>query len=449
MLFQSYQLIKFRLIISCMVCFFSINLDARQLAFPGAEGFGQYTSGGRGGIVLEVTNLNDTGDGSLRKAIESEGCRTIVFRVSGTIELQSALRIVQGNLTIAGQTAPGDGICIRNFPLIIEADNVIVRFLRLGLGDVYRQEEDALTSIFQKNIIIDHCSISWGIDETATVRDNVNSTMQWCIISESLHRSFHKKGDHGYGGIWGGKGATFHHNLIAHNASRNPRFHGSRYHHEPDSEIVDFRNNVIYNWGFNSAYGGEGGQHNLIGNYYKSGPGSIHKNRIVEPWDSTSSWYIAENFVTSYPEVSKNNWAGGVQGKYVDNITIAEKPFNAPKISTETAAEAFEKVLAYAGAIYPKRDPVDQRIIYEVRSGTAGFGDSYGPQTGIIDSQLSVGGWPKLHTAVAPADQDHDGMADDWEINNHLDPANPADRNEDNNGDGYTNLENYLNSLCE
>lgn len=420
---------------------------AQQPAFPGAEGFGKYTGGGRGGIVIAVTNLNDTGEGSLRAAIETDVARTIVFHVSGTIDLESALRISHGNVTIAGQTAPGDGICLRNYPLLIAADNVIIRFLRIRLGDLRRQQEDCISAYFQKDIIIDHCSFSWGMDETATVRDNENSTVQWCIISESLHRSFHKKGDHGYGGIWGGKGATFHHNLIAHHASRNPRFHGSRYHHEPEKEVVDFRNNVIYNWGFNSAYGGEGGKHNLVANYYKAGPGSQHNNRIVEPWDSTSSWFIAENDVAGFPAISADNWSGGVQGKYKDSVIVAEKPFPAPPVETQSATAAFERVLESVGAIFPKRDAVDQRIIREVRDGTATFGGSWGEKSGIIDSQAQVGGWPELHSAAAPADSDHDGMPDEWELANGLNPADPADRNADFNGDGYTNLEKYLNSL--
>ncbi|HPY01290.1 MAG TPA: pectate lyase, partial [Candidatus Marinimicrobia bacterium] len=274
---------------------------AQQLAFPGAEGFSRFTSGGRSGKVIAVTNLNDKGPGSLRSAIETNGARTIVFRVSGTIALKSELTIQNGNLTIAGQTAPGDGICIRNYPLIIGADNVIIRYLRVRLGDECKVEGDAISAIFQKNIIIDHCSFSWGTDEVASIRDNVNSTVQWCIISESLTHSIHHKGDHGYGGIWGGQGATFHHNLIAHNSSRNPRFNGSRYSHKPEAEYVDFCNNVIFNWGFNSAYGGEGGHQNIIANYYKAGPASKCPDRIVEPWDSTGQWYVAENFVFGFP----------------------------------------------------------------------------------------------------------------------------------------------------
>lgn len=421
-------------------------IQAQTLAFPGAEGFGRFTSGGRGGSVWEVTNLNDSGPGSLRAAIEAEGPRTVVFRVSGTIALQSELRIENGDLTIAGQTAPGDGICIRDYMVFIDADNIIIRYIRVRLGDERRQQEDAISGLGRKNLIIDHCSFSWGMDETATFWDNENTTVQWCIISESLHHSFHRKGAHGYGAIWGGKGASFHHNLLAHHASRTPRFNGSRYHKEPEKEIVDFRNNVIYNWGFNSAYGGEAGRQNVIANYYKYGPATKPKNRIVEPWDGKGKWFVSGNFVYGFPEITADNWAGGVQGKFWDAVRV-DAPHPAAPVTTQTAEEAYELVLANAGAVLPKRDPVDLRIIQEVRSGTATYSGKWGAGSGIIDSQTQVGGWPDLRSAPAPSDNDHDGMPDEWEIEDGLNPADPADRNGDRNGDGYTNLEEYLNSL--
>ncbi len=421
-------------------------IQAQQLAFPGAEGFGRFTSGGRGGSVWEVTNLNDSGPGSLRAAIEAGGPRTVVFRVSGTIELKSELRIKNGDLTIAGQTAPGDGICIRDYPLNIHANNIILRYIRARLGDVHKLAEDAASGYFQKDIIIDHCSFSWGTDEVLTIRDNENSTVQWCIISESLHHSYHRKGEHGYGGIWGGMGASFHHNLLAHHASRNPRFNGSRYNHQPEKEVVDYRNNVIYNWGFNSAYGGEAGQQNLIANYYKYGPATKPKDRIAEPWDSKGKWYVSDNFVYGFPEISADNWAGGVQGEYRDSVRVDVPHLSAP-VTTQTAEEAYKLVLANAGAILPKRDSVDLRIIQEVKSGTATYGGVWGRGSGIIDSQTEIGGWPTLRSAPAPPDSDHDGMPDAWEVESGLNPADPADRNGDRNGDGYTNLEEYLNSL--
>ncbi len=294
--------------------------------------------------------------------------------------------------------------------------------------------------------MIDHCSLSWGLDEVATVRDNENSTVQWCIISESLNHSFHPKGDHGYGGIWGGIGATFHHNLFAHHTSRTPRFNGSRYHGEPEQEIVDFRNNVIYNWGFNGAYGGEGGHQNVVANYYKYGPASRHKDRIVEPLDSTGAWFIADNFVFGYPEITADNWSGGVQGEFAAYGRV-NSPFPHPSVTTQSAEEAFELVLANAGAVFPTRDAVDRRIVKEVRTGTATYGGVWGEHSGIIDSQSNVGGWPELKSAEAPKDTDADGMPNSWELKHGLNPEDPDDRNDDQNQDGYTNLENYLNEL--
>jgi len=416
---------------------------AQPLAFPGAEGFGCFTTGGRGGMVIEVTNLNDRGAGSLREAVEHSGARTVVFRISGNIALESELIIRNGDLTIAGQTAPGDGICIKDYPLIIDADNVIIRFLRIRLGDAHKLQADALSILFHKNIIIDHCSMSWGIDEVASAWDNENFTMQWCIISESLNHSYHSKGDHGYGGIWGGMGASFHHNLLAHHSSRNPRFNGSRHHGDPDEERVDFRNNVIYNWGFNSAYGGEGGSYNIVANYYKYGPATTRKDRIVEPWDGSGRWFIAENFVFGFPAITADNWAGGVQGDFWQQCRI-DAPFPAPPVTMQTADSAYQLVLAGAGAVLPGRDAVDQRVVEEVRSGTA-IGGNAGD--GIIDSQSDVGGWPDLQTYDIPVDTDRDGMSDEWELTMGLNPADPADRNGDPDGDGYTNLEEYLDIL--
>ncbi len=418
---------------------------AQPLAFPGAEGFGCFTNGGRGGAVIEVTNLNDRGAGSLREAVGHSGARTVVFRISGNIALESELIIRNGDLTIAGQTAPGDGICIKDYPVIVDADNVIIRFLRIRLGDVHKLQDDALSIMFHKNIIIDHCSMSWGIDEVASAWDNENFTMQWCIISESLNHSYHSKGDHGYGGIWGGMGASFHHNLLAHHSSRNPRFNGSRHHGDPDEERVDFRNNVIYNWGFNSAYGGEGGFYNIVDNYYKYGPATTRKDRIVEPWDDTGRWFIAENFVFGFPAITADNWAGGVQGDFWDQCRV-DTPFQAQPVATQTAESAYETVLAGAGAVLPRRDAVDRRIVEEVKSGTATAGKG---GDGIIDSQSDVGGWPELRTYEVPVDTDNDGMPDEWELTMDLNPADPDDRNGDTDGDGYTNLEEYLNLLTE
>ena len=439
----------------CSILLFAMFLlattNAQQLAFPGAEGYGRFTKGGRGGSVYEVTNLNDSGPGSLRYGIEQYYyARTIVFRVSGTIILKSKLDIIHPNLTIAGQTAPGDGICIRDYPVYLEADNVIVRYVRFRLGDVNRLAEDSFSGKDHRNIIVDHCSMSWAIDENASWYDNVNFTMQWCIISESLYHSYHPKGNHGYGGIWGGWGATFHHNLIADNSSRNPRFNGSRYTNQPDSEIVDFVDNVIFNWGFNSAYGGEAGNQNIRNNYYKYGPAtkSSVRNRIVDPSDTAGNWYIHGNYVYGYPDVTADN-SIGVQGSnsYWQKQKLASKPFPIAPVDTQSAEEAYNLVLKNAGANFPIRDSVDARVVEQTKTGVATTGSSFnGGHNGIIDSQNDVGGWPVLNSTTAPKDSDHDGIPDSYESAHGLNPQDSTDGSAINNT-GYSNLEVYINSL--
>jgi len=442
----------------------SISLDVKQLedvepvaisnhdAFPGAEGYGRYTTGGRGGKILFVDNLSDDGkQGSLRWAINQTGARTIVFRVSGTIELVSPLIVFSGNLTIAGQSAPGDGICIAKNYLNFQDNlqNVIIRYVRFRNAHG-SSEYDAAWGRNCKNIIFDHCSFSWGNDEVASFYDNTDFTMQWCMITESFYHSTHPKGDHGYGGIWGGMGASFHHNLIAHHTSRNPRFCGARYHTATrDLEIVDFRNNVIYNWGFNSVYGGEYGQQNMVNNYYKSGLATQtdKKNRIVEITDADSKWYIDGNYVEDYPSITSDNWAGGVQGASSSPSVKAATPFPFGEIVTETAEAAYAKVLELAGASLV-RDVIDTRIVNEVSSGTATYGGIYGDQLGIIDSESDVGGFPELKTYNQMADYDDDGMPDEWEIQHGLDPKNSQDHSGFDLSTSYTNIEVYLNGLA-
>lgn len=423
-------------------------------AFPGAEGYGAMATGGRGGVVLEVTNLDDDGPGSLRAAVEASGPRTVVFRVSGTIQLKSRLSIKKDHLTIAGQTAPGDGICIRDYETTVNANNVIIRHLRFRLGDAGGRQHDAINGREKNNIIIDHCSMSWSVDECASFYDNENFTMQWCLISESLYNSIHEKGYHGYGGIWGGKGASFHHNLLAHHSSRNPRFNGSRYHGDPEAEIVDFRNNVIYNWGFNSAYGGEEGNHNMVANYFKAGPATSSgekQYRIIEPSTPYGFWHVAENLTEGFPLATEDNWTYGVQGPSASekDAIQADQPFEAPQLSETDTSKVFDLVLASAGATLPKRDTVDERIVMETRTGTATFGATYGDGgKGIIDSQEEVGSWPELLTFDVPVDSDHDGMPDPWETNQGLNINDPEDRNLLADGEVYTNLERYLNELA-
>jgi hypothetical protein len=439
-----------------MLVFIPTLARSQQLAFPDAEGFGSYTTGGRGGAVYIITTLADSitkpSPGSLRWALNKSGPRTIVFAVSGTIELKSRLFISKGDITIAGQTAPGDGICIKGYNFSIDADNVIIRYIRFRHGNEIVSEGpvDALTCIRHKNIIIDHCSMSWAVDETASFYDNKNFTLQWSIISESLYNAGHPKGAHGYGGIWGGMGVSFHHNLLASHTSRNPRFCGARYHPETkETEIVDFRNNVIFNWGFNSSYGGELGQQNIVNNFYKYGPATKKSvlNRIVEPYDSIGRWYINGNYVEGFKKITADNWSGGVQGNYAKVLSIKSKnPFTFVPVITHSAEEAYELVLKNAGAIFPKRDVIDVRIINETMSGRCAYGDSYGPNTGIIDSPKNTEGWPVLKTTNRLPDSDKDGMPDNWERINGLDPDNPEDRNIIDKS-GYSMLEVYFNTL--
>jgi hypothetical protein len=452
-----------RAIAACALLLLSLSLSAagRPIAFPGAEGFGRHASGGRGGAVAYVTHLDDAGPGSLRAALAMPGPRTVMFAVSGTIHLQSPLLVSHGNLTIAGQTAPGGGITLANHPLKLRhVDNVIIRFIRVRLGDRSGIADDALDVQQCRDVIIDHCSFSWGTDEVASAYDNDNFTLQWCFITESLRDSVHAKGLHGYGGIWGGRGASFLYNLLAHHDSRNPRFNGARYH-GTDAELVDFRNNVIYNWLSNSSYGGEPApdgapsRHNVVNNYYKPGPATKRpalRYRILNPSPLDARFglfYVAGNVVADHPTVTADNWAGGVQHPptVIPSALRAAQPFAVAPVTTRPATEALALVLAFGGAYLPHRDAVDARIISEVRDGTFTHRGSRGQVPGIIDSQADVGGWPQLPTASPPVDSDGDGMPDAWELAHGLNPHDPADRNLTADPSGFTQLEHYLNSL--
>jgi len=455
---------------SFLYIFFSLliveNNFAQQLAFPSAEGYGKYSKGGRGGVVFEVTNLNDSGEGSLRSAVEATVPRTVVFRISGTIVLESPLNIKHPYITIAGQTAPGDGICIRKNPISIDADHVIIRYIRVRLGDESGDDHDAVSSRYTKHLILDHISSSWSVDECMSIYHCDSITVQWCLISESMSKSNHIKGSHGFGGIWGSNYGTYHHNLLAHHSSRNPRMaSGSGY--------TDYRNNVIYNWGYQSLYGGEKNQKgsdkfnfsnfNIVANYYKPGPATNPDKvsyRIANPSSRSETdfgkWYVADNVVEGNADVTADNWNGGVQTEIPFEKIRLNKPWPAIPINQQTAEEAFKLVLDNAGAVLPTRDSVDKRIISEALNGYATFeGKSYkiehqvGDSTkicGIIDTQNDVGGWPQLISKPAPKDTDHDGMPNGWEDKNNLDKENPDDRNIVA-SDGYTMLEKYLNSI--
>ncbi|MEB2781079.1 pectate lyase [Algoriphagus sp. C2-6-M1] len=421
---------------------FLADNKGKTLAFPGAEGFGKFTTGGRGGKVLVVTNLNDDGPGSLRDMIQKKEPRIIVFAVAGNIKLKSSLDINYGDLTIAGQSAPGGGITLQGYPIKVKGDNVIIRYLRSRLGDEMNVQDDAMSAIRVKNVIIDHCSLSWATDECGSFYDNENFTLQWTILSESLNKSVHEKGEHGYGGIWGGKKASFLYNLLADHNSRNPRFNGARYHKEPEREWVDFRNNVIYNWKGNSSYAGEEGQYNIVNNYYKAGPATkSNRDRIVEPYKPFAKFYVNGNVVEGFENVTADN-SLGIQEVDPKEVEVAEV-FDFAGAKTLTAKNAFHAVLENAGASF-SRDAIDKRIVKEVAVGVNEYGAN-----GIIDSQEDVGGWPKLDQGTAKVDSDQDGMPDDWEKKNGLDPKNSEDSKKYDLDEEYSNIEVYLNSLVK
>lgn len=442
--------------------FLFTTINAQIPAFPGAEGGGMFTTGGRGGKVLYVTSLADDGSkGTFRWALSQKYPRTVLFKVSGIISLTKPLSVKYGNLTIAGQSAPGDGICIKDNEVIFEADNIIVRFIRFRLGDLVKDHQpDAFGGRNAKNVIIDHCSSSWSVDECASFYSNQDFTMQWCIISESLNNSEHAKGAHGYGGIWGGKNASFHHNLIAHHNSRNPRFNGLRraglkYKNSQDEERVDFRNNVIYNWGDHSSYGGESGTFNIVGNYFKAGPATNPKKAdIISNIDMDENpeicppgygkYYITDNFVFGFPQVTKDNWEGVTMSKGIEEVKCkVTEPYSCTPIAKQSAGVAYEKVLKFAGASL-QRDIVDERVTNEVRTGTATFKGSLSGKFGLIDSQNDVGGWPEYKSTTALVDSNNDGIPDSW-----LEKKFPSKNANDKNEAGYTLLEVYLNSLVQ
>jgi hypothetical protein len=420
-----------------------------QPAFPGAEGFGRYAQGGRGGSVYRVTSLADRGPGSLREALSAEGPRTVVFAVSGIIELESDLKVRNGYLTVAGQTAPGIGITLRNHALVVSADHVIIRFIRLRPGDEAGVETDALSVYSGDHVIIDHVSASWGNDETLTVSPNPDMaespighvTVQWSIISESLNRSVHRKGEHGYGSLvrgGGGSRYSFHHNLWAHHRARMPR-PGNYLDREidPVGPLMDFSNNVFYNWGQGaSGYNADTdsiSRYNFINNYYIPGLDSRGALAFDESNPHAEPWFAGNLMDHELPE---NPWS--LVRLRSPRTVRASAPHPNGGLEVETARTAFRRVLAHAGASV-RRDAVDLRIVNDVLNGSGR----------IIDNAAEVGGWPEHETRAGPPDSDEDGMPDGWELERGLDPANGADGAVDPDADGYTNLEAYLNCLAE
>ncbi len=446
----------------------TVQVEEREIAFPGAEGFGKYTTGGRGGKIFIVSNLNDKGTGSFREAAEAKEKRIIVFAVSGTIHLETQISI-RGNVTIAGQTAPGDGICLADHSVQLGGDNIIVRYIRFRMGDKYQRGgmvdgnggDDAFGGGRRKNIIIDHCSMSWSTDEVFSVYAGDSTTLQWNLISEPLNYSYHfETGDkdyehHGFGGIWGGLHLSAHHNLFAHCISRTPRFNGIRH---TATELVDFGNNVIYNWGHNNAYAGEGGQYNIINNYYKYGPGT-NKNvryRIANPGKNETigfgKWYVNGNAVDGANDVSKNNWLGIDMPKGATEAdkkaTVVDKAFLSVPIPIKTAIDAYNDVLKFVGASF-RRDTLDARIINDVKNRTGNFIDVQGGFPHGTDYELTINAWPALKSIPAPKDTDRDGMPDEWELKNGLNPSDGSDASKRSLHSSYTNIEVYINQLIK
>lgn len=473
-------------------------MAAEVPAFPGAQGFARYTtSGGRGASkarIYHVTRLaDDSNKGSLRWAVSQTSPSIIVFDVSGYIDLKSDLKIGKSNITIAGQTAPGDGITIRYYTVTVAADNVIMRFLRFRRSQVKDVNDgaDACWGRNKKNIILDHCSFSWSIDELASFYDNVNFTMQWCMLGEALGDPGHSKGQHSYGGIWGGKGASFHHNFLCNMQNRVPRFNGARYNYTKDMpttyknalqwENVDFRNCVMANWGTGGCYGGPGGgQINMVNNYYNGGPNTSNPTVITTAsvansttskdnktfWNYFSRYYISGNYVTKAGAQAANyDWKGvkydsglktlngeryipdadhkfaNVTWTNIDGVDCVpikmDEPIPCGDVTTHTAEKAYEKVLATAGCSYV-RDAVDARYVEEARTGTIVYKGETSGRYGIVDyindpssaTQYSYRpSFPELksETRLADYDTDQDGMPDAWEIANGLNPKDASD----------------------
>lgn len=430
------------------------------IAFPGAEGFGKYTVGGRGGAVYIVSNLNDDGPGSFREAVSATVKRTIVFAVDGTIHLKSPLSI-KGYVTIAGQSAPGEGICIADQPVKITGDQVIIRYLRFRMGDKYQSQkgmidgsgsDDALSASRVKNLIIDHCSFSWSTDEVLSVYGGDSTTLQWNIISEPLNFSYHfETGDkdwehHGYGGIWGGKHLTAHHNIFAHCVSRNPRFNGARL--GSSEEFVDFRNNVIYNWQSKAVYGGENGTYNFVANYFKSGPSTKKSalGNILDPSKTETlpygKFYVADNELEGLPEGKTEN---RLMVTMLSDVYVLNS-FNAVSLPMKSASQAYMDALEIAGASF-KRDTLDARVIQDIYNGTGKIIDVQGGYPHGTGYGISKSAWPALKSGALQTDTDKDGMPDEWERTQKLNPKDPADAVRFQINSRYTNLEIYLNSI--
>src|SRR3954470_2865872 len=432
------------LILSASLLLPSLALSAAALdtlpAFPGAEGFGATTPGGRGGKVYLVTTLDDSGPGSLREACEAEGPRTVLFRVAGTIVLKKTITVTHPFLTVAGQSAPGDGICLRGYTFGVATHDVIVRYLRSRLGDETSQESDCIDLLNgAHDCVLDHCSATWSIDEClSTSGVDSNCTIQWCLIGESLNQSKHAKGKHGYGSLARANGPmTWHHNLWIHNDARNPRL-GDNYGRGPTFPTFDVRNNVMYDFGATASGLTQGIlKVNYVGNYLRPGPSSRARTPITVGFPSDLIYFIHDNIVEDNDALTRDNskFFSAVDFEGKRQVRTTDTPFAAPPVKTVSAKDAVELVLATVGASLPVRDAVDSRLVNHVRTRTGK----------LIDSQTEVGGWPELKSGPLDVDTDNDGIPDAWETTHGLDPKNPSDANDL--VGGYTNVERYLNGL--
>jgi hypothetical protein len=430
------------------------------LAFPGAEGYGRFAAGGRGGRVIEVTNLFDydssAGEkpipGSFRAAVEAEGPRTVVFRVSGIINLKRPVIVKNSYLTVAGQTAPGDGICFRRCSVGVgSATNVIIRYIRIRVGDESGHPYDG-AGLQGDNNIMDHCSISWSMDEGLSTRQAKNVTFQRCIISEALHDSWNYQ-PHSFAASIGGDVGSFHHNLLAHCAGRVWSLAGGMSKEGKSRGRLDIRNNVVYNWLHRNTDGGAL-RVNFVSNYYRPGPATRFMLLIDPDWQGINAedkYYISGNILEERPQYSSDNWSGVP----VDAHRLRSDTELFPSyVKTSSAQEAFDSVLADVGANRPRQDAVDKRIIRELREGTFTYTGSRTHLPGIIDTQADLGSnpWPEYKTYDVPTDSDHDGLPDWWEkkhnTNCYSPPEDFSDSNADSDGDGYTCLEDYLNYLA-
>jgi hypothetical protein len=440
------------------------SFRVRRLAFPSAEGYGRFASGGRGGRVLEVTNLNDSGPGSLRAAVEDEGPRTIVFNVGGLITLESKLVIRNPYLTIAGQTAPGKGICICKFNMGVGgSQDIIIRYVRVRPGNIAGVTLDGMGMAGTDHSIIDHCSISWTQDESFSSRSAKNITFQRNLISEALniagHKNYAKGNQHGYAASIGGDVGSFHHNLLAHCAGRNWSLAGGLDKGGRHTGRLDIRNNVVYNWGHRTTDGGVA-QLNYVNNYYKPGPASkvfhvlMPERHLVHAF-GPQEYYVEGNVMEGH--YGADEPLAGVRGQRHEPIEgfVVDKPFFESYVETESAQEAYEDVLADVGCNLPMLDDHDQRVIEETRAGTTTFKGSVSGIAGLPDKQEDVGGWDDYPETRRPADwdTDHDGLPNAWETQQGLNPHSIAgdfsDANADADGDGFTSLEAYLNGLTK